>query len=870
MRTEVGVKNLVSKRANRIIAALTGIHLAGVSLLGISLAAGGFASIAHAEPLKPAGLYSEAKVDPTEKNQTKKVDNDHAPSPPPPVSSAPTAQKPEPGSLATDVKRWARGKLNSFKSFASSWFGQPQPSTAQPPAKDPSNRSIASEPPKPAAAAAPSDVYVPPPPVGQNLAAPAPPASSSDQQEQRDLSGLKRSSSGVPIYDLKAAEAIPVLKIELEEKFSPSRFALDTRNRKVLVEKIIHQLESPDPLTEARFKALSRIGTPGPTKTIVTKDPVFTPKGKVNREAFDRIIPKLRPEPEIKLAKFKPLTAQEMRFLNGLLLFQQGDKCSVAVGLFHKLSKEKGWQSEADYYLAMCSRKLGLETDFLERARRILESQDIHYSKKILKEIGPDVPYDFTESFGAALLKASGNAKIMDGLDPKIRGNVAYILAEYNASTEHFKTSLAWAKQVPEDNPKYLQAQFLVALGEYQTGSKATALKIQEQLIGDMGANKQKVEFRALIALNAARMYFQERDFKSARETFLKVYKDHPMWLQSLTEMGWAQLMGGDYEGAIGNMYSIQSPFFGNVYKPESYVIRTIGYINLCQYGDAYRTLSILERDYRPSLNWMDAFIKGAGNRLGYYQTVRDFIASQAQKSPPKEINGLPAPVIREMARHRDFTNLQKALNRQSDERQAYGRLDADVDKSLKRAQWLVNNSRRRSETLRKQIAGIKQNPQMEQNRLQWMAELNRELGALNDHFFQIDLYNEAKAALPEYRKDVVGGADARMAKMREKIERVLANRLLRMKTDLARMLDNNELLRYEVFSGSGENIRYQVAGGEQSNRIPASVIPKSKSLQWDFDGEYWEDEIGHYRSSLKNNCPDPTHHETAHLDGGT
>jgi hypothetical protein len=66
--------------------------------------------------------------------------------------------------------------------------------------------------------------------------------------------------------------------------------------------------------------------------------------------------------------------------------------------------------------------------------------------------------------------------------------------------------------------------------------------------------------------------------------------------------------------------------------------------------------------------------------------------------------------------------------------------------------------------------------------------------------------------------------------------------------------------LRYEIFSASGENIRFQVAGGKKENRIPANVIPKSKSLHWNFDGEYWEDEIGHYRSSLTNNCPISIH----------
>src|SRR5258708_37837132 len=44
-------------------------------------------------------------------------------------------------------------------------------------------------------------------------------------------------------------------------------------------------------------------------------------------------------EPPLDLAKYKPLTAEELHLLNGILLFQQGDKCAVAVGLFYPLTK---------------------------------------------------------------------------------------------------------------------------------------------------------------------------------------------------------------------------------------------------------------------------------------------------------------------------------------------------------------------------------------------------------------------------------------------------------------------------------------------------------------------------------------------------
>ena len=90
-------------------------------------------------------------------------------------------------------------------------------------------------------------------------------------------------------------------------------------------------------------------------------------------------------------------------------------------------------------------------------------------------------------------------------------------------------------------------------------------------------------------------------------------------------------------------MYSIQSPFFSSVYKPESYVIRTVGYLNLCQYGDAYKTLSMLEHDYRPQLEKLEKYISSSGKK-DYYETVKNFLrvtkASAKEKSKRRSIEG--------------------------------------------------------------------------------------------------------------------------------------------------------------------------------------------------------------------------------------
>lgn len=655
------------------------------------------------------------------------------------------------------------------------------------------------------------------------------------------------------------------LQVPREPKLAADRYRLDGEAGRAFERFVAHPAESPDGLSAKDYGLL----TAAAPSVAPPKDFRYvrsTPGAETSRAPIDALSVALTPEKPLKIAKHVALTADEFRFLGGLLLFQKGEECSVAVGLFHKFSKAPGVNGQANYYLAMCAKQLGLEGDFLERARRTVDAGSGRYATKILKELDGDLPEDFIVPFGTALFKhlgSAGNLK-MDIKDPLIAGNARYWLAEYGARTGKFKTVLVNAALVSPQHPKRRQAEFLIALAEYQGGNKAKALRLEEELVSQAEAKPGERELLATAALNLARMQFQEERFKPSTLNFLKVYKDHPLWLQSLTEMGWAQLRGGDFEGAIGNMYSIQSPYFKAVYKPESYVIRTIGYLNLCQYGDAYRTLSRLEKQYRPWLEKMDSYSRTAGSRSA---AVRRFIRDGALAE--QEIEGLPSPVLREMARHKDFLSQQKALNARLDERPRYAKLLDATDLGLKRARLAVTASRLRLADVKAKILAIARNPALEPTRLELRAQMEREFDVLNDRFFDVDVMNEAKASIAAFQAESVQYADERMAALRRGIEKALTARLERLRGDLRQILENNELLRYEVFAGSGENLRYQIGGGQRGKRVLASVLPQSKSLRWDFDGEYWEDEVGHYRSSLRNNCAETASREQAQVEKG-
>ena len=93
---------------------------------------------------------------------------------------------------------------------------------------------------------------------------------------------------------------------------------------------------------------------------------------------------------------------------------------------------------------------------------------------------------------------------------------------------------------------------------------------------------------------------------------------------------------------------------------------------------------------------------------------------------------------------------------------------------------------------------------------------------------------------------------------LRLKVAMNLQNRFKQFTASLDNLIDQKEVLSYEIYSGAGEHIRFQMAGGEiKDDRAPANITPTEKdSYSWKHKGELWEDEIGHYRSALKNVCP--------------
>ncbi|HMN68299.1 MAG TPA: hypothetical protein PKC28_07145, partial [Bdellovibrionales bacterium] len=80
------------------------------------------------------------------------------------------------------------------------------------------------------------------------------------------------------------------------------------------------------------------------------------------------------------------------------------------------------------------------------------------------------------------------------------------------------------------------------------------------------------------------------------------------------------------------------------------------------------KTLSWLEKDYRDWFTKTDGYLSTKHDPLEVYNTVKGYIKGKSTEA----VAGVPYQVWREMARRKDFLNLQAALNDKQDETKRY------------------------------------------------------------------------------------------------------------------------------------------------------------------------------------------------------
>ena len=579
--------------------------------------------------------------------------------------------------------------------------------------------------------------------------------------------------------------------------------------------------------------AQNKIAAPSDAKQIVKIDPSAQAPKAPTFTAPEKHLEADPPKVTLLPTEMPP---EQLKLLQALIFLEVKKNYPMALALFAELLDDPQVKTEATYQLALTAKALGLYSEYKYRMLQVLDDKNAEWEKRA--------------AISLAMNSAEGDTEIVPTLDPKLQSFKIELdkadqyqvnRAKYYLEVSDLTKAFAAVDEVAIESPIYIDALFLKSLILYKGGQTQEAISLQQQVLKEVEAKRPDSEFKSIVALTLARLHFQSKQYKEAFDNYLKVDKKHPEWLQAMVEQAWSQILSEDYEGAAGNMFSLHTDFFKKAFNPESYVVRAVAYLNLCQFGDGGMVIYQFKKKYTPIVQMLQGYQSKMKTDIDFYDTVKTW----AKNPDLKTVEGLPREFIFALTRHPSFMLQQKRINSIEDQVTKMDKINVDVIKTERKALAAQNDARAQLLELKKkdQSAKIKADVEFQEKRL---------LSAQIQHY----IAKKARDSIKELRGQGLERLNSEKAHVRELAGKAIRTRFNQMMTKLSDSLDQSDVLKYELFSGAGEHLRYQMAGGEvDPKERPELKVEQEKALNWDFRGEIWEDELGHYRSSLKNVC---------------
>ncbi|WP_413288027.1 tetratricopeptide repeat protein [Bdellovibrio sp. HCB337] len=650
-------------------------------------------------------------------------------------------------------------------------------------------------------------------------------------------------SSKVPAYRLvqknKRVNDIPRLNIGDEREIVANIKPLSIPEAGQVNLNPISRKQSP-PLLQFNFD-MTKVAPVTNAKAVTNSKAIQNvPDLKVLNEIQDPVLDNVEAKPE--LAAIVEMKPNDYKMLQALIFLEYQKNYELAFGLFSELMEDPEYRTESWFNYALTAKGLGLNSEFrMGMIKVATDTKSKEWQERAVQKLIENVN----------ILKVS-DVKYVDPLitkyDIDTTQNETYQMyrAKYYLEAGQLGQVEDALIFIGDKSPNYPEATMISALSLYRQGKVDDAIITLNKLM-EMTENDRKGTIRNVAGLTLGRMYFQKGAYKDSFQAYLKVDKTNPMWLQAMTEQAWTQIMAEDYEGAAGNMFSLHTDFFKNAFVPESYTVRTVGYLNLCQYGDGIQVLTDMKKKFTPLKTKLATYQTANEKRpAAYYETVKAWL----KNSDRKEVDGLPRPFIVELARHPSFTVPQTEINSYEDEIARFNKVTMTLIAREKTVMKKAGEAGREISEIRKKLIDDKNSESLKAS----LATAEKRQMSFKIQQF---IAQKARTSIKKLREMGIARMEKEKSDLREQAGTALKSRMTQLAGGLNRVLEQNEVLAYELYSGAGEHIRYQMAGGDISEKErPELKVEKAKSLNWNFQGEIWEDEVGHYRSSLKNVCP--------------
>ncbi|AKT41635.1 tetratricopeptide repeat protein [Chondromyces crocatus] len=230
-----------------------------------------------------------------------------------------------------------------------------------------------------------------------------------------------------------------------------------------------------------------------------------------------------------------------------------------------------------------------------------------------------------------------------------------YMLGRYKYRNRNYEEAISLFDKVNNKSTYYVQSQFFSGISYVQLRKSVPAVKAFQRIIQALDEGVEGVEeegrMRDLAFLSMARTYYSasvrlddnniptidSTRLSAAVKYWNRVDVASEYWLDALFEQSWAYFMAGMYPQALGNIHTIESPYFPNSFYPEADILKSVIAFTICQYDDATTVVARMKKKYEPIKKELESILnrfKGEESEEKFYQFLKDVREGKANLSP--------------------------------------------------------------------------------------------------------------------------------------------------------------------------------------------------------------------------------------------
>lgn len=239
-----------------------------------------------------------------------------------------------------------------------------------------------------------------------------------------------------------------------------------------------------------------------------------------------------------------------------------------------------------------------------------------------------------------------------------------YLLGRYKYRTRDYEQAITLLSKIDRQSKYYVQAQFFTGIAQVQSRKSAPALEAFQRVLQTLDTGGVDIEdatrMRDLAHLSMARTYYSAsirfndkgvpavdgQNISAAIQSWDRVNQASEYWLDAVFEESWAYFLAGDFTHLLGNIHTIESPYFPRAFYPEADVLRAIVSFTTCHYDEATTTVANMKNKYVPvkmELEKLRARFQGDDSDVKYFQFLLDVRADKAH------VSAMIKPIVKTM-----------------------------------------------------------------------------------------------------------------------------------------------------------------------------------------------------------------------------